>query len=95
MHAGRKGSSRIARIKNIPRFGLALLALALIGGAIGILLGIGGAMTVAEVAGWRTELSTTSIVVAAGFAGAVGIFFGYYPAKKASQLLPIEAPRCE
>ena len=64
-------------------------------GAIGILLGIGGAMAVAELAGWRTELSTASIILAAGFAGAVGVFFGYYPARKASQLLPIEALRYE
>ncbi|MCF8198463.1 MAG: ABC transporter permease [Sulfuritalea sp.] len=85
-----------ARGKDIlTQFLVEAVTLSLIGGAIGILLGIGGAMAVAEIAGWRTELSSASIVLAAGFAGAVGIFFGYYPAKKASRLLPIEALRYE
>jgi ABC-type antimicrobial peptide transport system permease subunit len=48
-------------------------------GAIGILLGIGGAILIAELAEWRTELSDSSIVLAASFAATVGIFFGYYP----------------
>ena len=71
------------------------VTLSLIGGAIGILLGVGGATAIAEFAGWRTELSGGSIVLAAGFAGAIGVFFGYYPARKASRLLPIEALRYE
>ncbi len=85
-----------ARGKDIlTQFLVEAVTLSLIGGAIGILLGVGGAMAVAELAGWRTELSSGSIVLAAGFAGAVGIFFGYYPAKKASRLVPIEALRYE
>ncbi|MCF8178081.1 MAG: ABC transporter permease [Sulfuritalea sp.] len=85
-----------ARGKDIlTQFLVEAVTLSLIGGAIGILLGVGGASLIAELAGWRTELSSGSIVLAAGFAGAVGIFFGYYPAKKASQLLPIEALRYE
>ena len=85
-----------ARARDIlTQFLVEAVTLSLIGGAIGILLGIGGSMLIAELAGWRTELSAGSIVLAAGFAGAVGIFFGYYPAKKASRLLPIEALRYE
>ena len=79
----------------LMQFLVEAVTLSLIGGAIGILLGAGGAYAVAELAGWRTELSTASIVLAAGFAGAVGVFFGYYPARKASRLLPIEALRYE
>ena len=83
------------RMRILSQFLVEAVTLSLIGGAIGILLGVGGAMAVAELAGWRTELSTASIVLAAGFAGAVGVFFGYYPARKASRLLPIEALRHE
>jgi hypothetical protein len=78
-----------ARARDIlTQFLVEAVTLSLIGGAIGILLGVGGAMAIAELAGWRTELSGSSIVLAAGFAGAVGVFFGYYPARKASRLLP-------
>ena len=85
-----------ARSRDIlAQFLVEAVTLSLIGGAIGIALGVGGAMLVAELAEWRTELSAASIVLAAGFAAAVGIFFGYYPAKKASQLSPIEALRYE
>jgi putative ABC transport system permease protein len=85
-----------ARSRDIlTQFLVEAVTLSLIGGAIGILLGVGGATVIAEFAGWRTELSGGSIVLAAGFAGAIGIFFGYYPAKKASRLLPIEALRYE
>ena len=79
----------------LTQFLVEATTLSLIGGAIGILLGVGGAMLIADLAGWRTELSGASIVLAAGFAGAIGIFFGYYPARKASRLLPIEALRYE
>jgi len=85
-----------ARARDIlTQFLVEAVTLSLIGGAIGILLGVGGATAIAEFAGWRTELSGGSIVLAAGFAGAIGVFFGYYPARKASRLLPIEALRYE
>ncbi len=85
-----------ARARDIlTQFLVEAVTLSLIGGAIGILLGIGGATAVADLAGWRTELSGGSIVLAAGFAGVIGIFFGFYPAQKASRLLPIEALRYE
>ena len=79
----------------LSQFLVEAVTLSLIGGLIGILLGVGGSFLVGELAGWRTELSGSSIVLAVGFAAAVGIFFGYYPARKASNLLPIEALRYE
>jgi ABC-type antimicrobial peptide transport system permease subunit len=48
-----------------------------------------------QLSGWRIELSLWSIALAAGFSAAVGIFFGWYPVRKASRLLPIQALRYE
>ncbi|MBI3523941.1 MAG: ABC transporter permease [Betaproteobacteria bacterium] len=85
-----------ARSKDIlTQFLVEAVTLSLIGGLLGILLGVGGSLLVGHLAGWRTELSIIAIVLAVGFAAIVGIFFGYYPARKASLLLPIEALRYE
>jgi putative ABC transport system permease protein len=85
-----------ARGKDIlTQFLVEAVTLSLIGGLIGILIGVSGAFLVGELAGWRTELSIAAIILAVGFAAVVGIFFGYYPARKASRLLPIEALRYE
>jgi putative ABC transport system permease protein len=65
------------------------------GGILGILLGIGGAKILTVVKQWPTLVSTQSIVIAFVFSAAVGIFFGFYPAHKASQLDPIDALRYE
>jgi putative ABC transport system permease protein len=67
------------------------VTLSLIGGAIGIGLGLVGSYSIAYFAQWRTLILPGTIVVAFGFAGAVGIFFGFYPAQKAACLDPIEA----
>jgi len=79
----------------LMQFLVEAVTLALIGGALGIILGVGGSMAVAHLAEWRTELHVHAIVLAAGFAAVVGVFFGFYPARKASRLLPIEALRYE
>jgi ABC-type antimicrobial peptide transport system permease subunit len=71
------------------------LVLSLIGGAIGIFLGIGGARLISRLAGWRTLVSPDAILLAFFFAASVGIFFGIYPARKAARLNPIEALRYE
>ena len=85
-----------ARARDIlNQFLVEAVTLSLIGGLIGIALGIGGDMAIAKFAGWPTELSPAAIVLAAGFAAMIGIFFGYYPARKASRLSPIEALRYE
>ena len=67
--------------------------MALIGGGAGIGLGIAGSYGIAHFAALRTLIRADTIVMAIGFAGAVGIFFGYYPARRASRLDPIEALR--
>ncbi len=85
-----------ARARDIlTQFLVEAVTLALIGGALGVLLGVGGSYLVGHLADWRTELNAQAIVLAAGFAAAVGVFFGFYPARKASRLLPIEALRYE
>ena len=85
-----------ARGKDIlSQFLVEAVTLALVGGFCGILLGVGGSVAIGHFAGWRTELDVDAIVLAVGFAAAVGVFFGFYPARKASRLLPIEALRYE
>jgi putative ABC transport system permease protein len=71
------------------------IMLSLVGGAAGVLFGILGSYLVGQTLHWQTQMSLESVVVAAFFAIAVGVFFGYYPARKASLLDPIEALRYE
>jgi len=67
--------------------------LSAIGGAIGVVLGVGGSVIVARAAGWPTLIQPEVIVVAVGFSALIGVFFGFYPAQRASRLDPIEALR--
>lgn len=69
--------------------------LSLIGGTVGVVLGVTGSFLIGRTLGWAMAISPLSIVVAAFFSVAVGMFFGYYPARKASLLNPIEALRYE
>ncbi|MDH3236322.1 MAG: FtsX-like permease family protein, partial [Alphaproteobacteria bacterium] len=69
--------------------------LALVGGIAGVLLGVGAAYAIAEFAGWPTLIQTDSILLAVGVSAAIGVFFGFYPARRAAQLDPIEALRRE
>ena len=69
--------------------------LSLLGGAVGVLLGVVGSYLIGRTLGWQMEVSLAAILVAAAFSFAVGVFFGYYPARKAALLDPIEALRYE
>jgi putative ABC transport system permease protein len=71
------------------------LTLSLAGGIIGIISGIAGSQILTALAGWSTIVSPLSVILAFGFSGMVGIFFGFYPAYKASLLNPIDALRYE
>lgn len=77
------------------QFLIEALMLSVSGGVIGILLGILGANCIASSAGWPIEVSFSSIILAFGFSAFVGVFFGFYPAYKASLLNPIDALRYE
>ena len=65
------------------------------GGVLGILAGVGGARLITMIKEWPTLVSPQSIIIAFAFSAAVGVFFGFYPARKASQLDPIDALRYE
>jgi len=77
------------------QFIIEAVTLSLIGGIIGIVLGITSSRIISTMAGWPTIVSPFSIFLAFGFSGLVGIFFGFYPAYKASLLNPIDALRYE
>jgi putative ABC transport system permease protein len=77
------------------QFLIEAVTLSLIGGIVGIVLGVGGSELISYFAEWRTLVAPEAIVLAFGFAAAIGIFFGFYPARKASRLDPIEALRYE
>jgi putative ABC transport system permease protein len=66
-----------------------------LGGVMGVALGYAGSAIVARITGWSTAIPPAMIAIAMGFAGAVGVFFGFYPAHRASRLDPIEALRRE
>ncbi len=85
-----------AKTRDVMRQFLAeAIALSLVGGLAGILLGVGVSQTITQSLGWPVAITGASIAVAFAFSAAVGIFFGWYPARKAANLDPIEALRWE
>lgn len=79
----------------LMQFLIEAVTLSVVGGSIGILVGILGAQVTTAVAGWPTIISTDIVAAAFAFSVAVGLFFGLYPANKASRLKPIDALRYE
>jgi len=79
----------------LMQFLIEAMTLSLLGGALGIVLGVVGAKLTTVIAGWPTIISSNVIVVSFFFSLVVGLFFGLYPANKASRLNPIEALRYE
>jgi putative ABC transport system permease protein len=79
----------------LSQFLIEAVTLSLIGGIIGIAIGVGGSGAISYFAEWPTRMDPQAIAMAFGFAAAIGIFFGFYPARKAARLDPIEALRYE
>ena len=77
------------------QFLIEALVLGMIGGLVGIFFGLAVSWIISAIAKWPVDVSILSIIGAALFSAAIGIFFGYYPAKKAASLDPIEALRFE
>jgi putative ABC transport system permease protein len=77
------------------QFLIEAVLLSLTGGVIGIAAGVLGSQIGASFTGWKSVISPESILISFCFAALIGIFFGIYPARNASQLDPIEALRYE
>ncbi|MFZ9543747.1 MAG: ABC transporter permease, partial [Hylemonella sp.] len=85
-----------AREKDIlGQFLIEAVTLSMVGGAIGVLTGAFSTWGVSRFTGWQVSMTLDAIVLAVGFSALVGIFFGFYPARRASKLLPIQALRYE
>jgi len=79
----------------LAQFLVEAVTLSLVGGAIGVVLGIAGSQVAAAAGDWPLRLEPGAVLLAFAFSAAIGIFFGWYPARKAARLDPIEALRRE
>jgi putative ABC transport system permease protein len=77
------------------QFLIEAVAISLVGGAIGIIVGVIASIGISRTLQWSTVVSPISVLLAFGVAAAVGVFFGWYPARRAAQLDPIVALRRE
>ncbi len=79
----------------LTQFLVESVAMSVLGGLIGIAVGFGGAGILGRLTGWSTATPAAAVLLAVGFSAAVGVFFGFYPARKAAALNPIQALRYE
>jgi putative ABC transport system permease protein len=79
----------------LTQFLIESIVMSILGGAVGVGMGFGGAWLLGDIMGWSTLVNTDTVIIAIVFSGAVGIFFGFYPARKAAALNPIDALRYE
>ena len=79
----------------LTQFLVESVAMSVLGGIVGLAVGYGGAALVSHITGWTTSTPASAVAIAVGFSAAVGMFFGYYPARKAAALNPIQALRYE
>jgi hypothetical protein len=79
----------------LTQFLVEAVTLSIAGGCVGVFLGIAASMVISRLASWNTVVSMGAVLLAVFFSGFVGISFGYYPARKAAYLDPIEALRSE
>jgi putative ABC transport system permease protein len=79
----------------LTQFLVESIVMGILGGVVGLLFGYTGAKVLGHFTGWETVISPIIMIIAVGFSGAVGVFFGYYPARKAAALNPIQALRYE
>ena len=85
-----------ARAKDVlMQFLMEATTLSVIGGLVGIVIGVIAAFSISQWASWSTSISPWAVVISFGIAAGVGIFFGYYPARQASEVAPIESLRYE
>jgi putative ABC transport system permease protein len=79
----------------LTQFLVESVVMSAVGGLIGVAVGLGSAALLGHLTGWSTAIPPMAIVIAVGFSAAVGVFFGFYPARKAAGLNPIQALRYE
>jgi ABC-type antimicrobial peptide transport system, permease component len=79
----------------LTQFLVESIVMSLLGGILGLAVGYGGAALLGHMTGWATSTPVSAVAIAIGFSAAVGIFFGFYPARKAAGLNPIQALRYE
>ena len=79
----------------LTQFLVESVVMSLLGGFVGLAVGYGGAALLGHLTGWATSTPLSAVAIAVGFSAAVGVFFGYYPARKAAGLNPIQALRYE
>jgi ABC-type antimicrobial peptide transport system permease subunit len=79
----------------LQQFLIEAIVLSAVGGLAGVVIGTGAAGSISHIAQWSTSISLLSVALSLGVAAAVGVFFGYYPARQASRVLPIESLRYE